>query len=171
VFTAAAGATFAAAVLLLMTTVSGQQASTYRAPRTADGHPDMNGIWQALNEANWDIQMHVARPALAVRPGPYGPVPAKEVLALGAIGAVPPGVGVVDGELPYLPAALAQKKKNQDNYLASDPEIKCYLPGVPRATYMPYPMQIFQSTKAFFIAYEYAGAAQRLPEGSRPGAG
>jgi hypothetical protein len=162
VFTAAAGATFAAAVLLLMTTVSGQQASTYRAPRTADGHPDMNGIWQALNEANWDIQMHVARPALAVRPGPYGPVPAKEVLALGAIGAVPPGVGVVDGELPYLPAALAQKKKNQDNYLASDPEIKCYLPGVPRATYMPYPMQIFQSTKAFFIAYEYAGAVRNV---------
>ncbi|HEY7171900.1 MAG TPA: hypothetical protein VH417_13715 [Vicinamibacterales bacterium] len=161
-FTAAAGATFAAAVLLLMTTVSGQQASTYRAPRTADGHPDMNGIWQALNEANWDIQMHVARPALAVRPGPYGPVPAKEVLALGAIGAVPPGVGVVDGELPYLPAALAQKKKNQDNYLASDPEIKCYLPGVPRATYMPYPMQIFQSTKAFFIAYEYAGAVRNV---------
>jgi hypothetical protein len=162
VLTAAAGATFAAAVSLLVTTVSGQQASTYRAPRTADGHPDMNGIWQALNEANWDIQMHVARPALAVRPGPYGPVPAKEVLALGAIGAVPPGVGVVDGELPYLPAALAQKKKNQDTYLASDPEIKCYLPGVPRATYMPYPMQIFQSTKAFFIAYEYAGAVRNV---------
>jgi hypothetical protein len=162
VLTAAAGATFAAAVSLLVTTVSGQQASTYRAPRTPDGHPDMNGIWQALNEANWDIQMHVARPALAVRPGPYGPVPAKEVLALGAIGAVPPGVGVVDGELPYLPAALAQKKKNQDTYLASDPEIKCYLPGVPRATYMPYPMQIFQSSKAFFIAYEYAGAVRNV---------
>jgi len=162
VLTAAAGATFAAAVSLLVTTVSGQQASTYRAPRTPDGHPDMNGIWQALNEANWDIQMHVARPALAVRPGPYGPVPAKEVLALGAIGAVPPGVGVVEGELPYLPAALAQKKKNQDTYLASDPEIKCYLPGVPRATYMPYPMQIFQSSKAFFIAYEYAGAVRNV---------
>jgi hypothetical protein len=162
VLTAAAGATFAAAVSLLVTTVSGQQASTYRAPRTPDGHPDMNGIWQALNEANWDIQMHVARPALALRAGPYGPVPAKEVLALGAIGAVPPGVGVVEGELPYLPAALAQKKKNQDNYLASDPEIKCYLPGVPRATYMPYPMQIFQSTKAFFIAYEYAGAVRNV---------
>jgi hypothetical protein len=162
VLTAAAGAAFAAAVSLLVTTVSGQQASTYRAPRTPDGHPDLNGIWQALNEANWDIQMHVARPALAVRPGPYGPVPAKEVLALGAIGAVPPGAGVVDGELPYLPAALAQKKKNQDNYLASDPEIKCYLPGVPRATYMPYPFQIFQSTKAFFIAYEYAGAVRNV---------
>jgi hypothetical protein len=162
VLTAAAGAAFAASVSLLVTTVSGQQASTYRAPRTPDGHPDLNGIWQALNEANWDIQMHVARPALAVRPGPYGPVPAKEVVALGAVGAVPPGPGVVDGELPYLPAALAQKKKNQDNYLASDPEVKCYLPGVPRATYMPYPMQIFQSTKAFFIAYEYAGGVRNV---------
>src|SRR3954470_4841021 len=162
VLTAAAGAAFAAAISLLVTTVSGQQASTYRAPRTPDGHPDLNGIWQALNEANWDIQMHVARPALAVRPGPYGPVPAKEVVALGAVGAVPPGPGVVEGELPYLPAALAQKKKNQDNYLASDPEVKCYLPGVPRATYMPYPMQIFQSTKAFFIAYEYAGGVRNV---------
>jgi len=159
---AAAGAAFAAAVSLLATTVSGQQASTYRAPRAADGHPDLNGIWQALNEANWDIEMHVARPALALRPGPYNPVPAKEVVALGAVGSVPPGIGVVDGELPYLPAALAQKKKNQDNYLASDPEVKCYLPGVPRATYMPYPFQIFQSSKAVFIAYEYAGAVRNI---------
>jgi len=159
---AAAGAAFAAAVSLLATTVSGQQASTYRAPRAADGHPDLNGIWQALNEANWDIEMHVARPALALRPGPYNPVPAKEVVALGAVGSVPPGIGVVDGELPYLPAALAQKKKNQDNYLASDPEVKCYLPGVPRGTYMPYPFQIFQSSKAVFIAYEYAGAVRNI---------
>jgi hypothetical protein len=122
----------------------------------------LNGIWQALNEANWDIEMHVARPALALRAGPYGPVPDKEVVALCAVGSVPPGTGIVDGEIPYLPAALAQKKKNQETYLASDPEVKCYLPGVPRATYMPYPFQIFQSTKAFFIAYEYAGAVRNV---------
>ena len=107
--------------------------------------------------------MHVARPALALRAGPYGPVPAKEVLALGAVGSVPPGIGVVEGnEIPYTPAALAQKKKNQENWVTSDPEIKCYLPGVPRATYMPYPFQIFQSPKAFFIAYEYAGATRNV---------
>src|SRR5689334_19673313 len=118
VMAAAAGAALAASVSLLMTTVSGQQAPAYRAPRTPDGHPDMNGIWQALNEANYDIQMHMARPALAVRPGPYGPVPAPPVLAFGAVGSVPPGVGVVDGnEIPYLPAALEQKKKNQENWL------------------------------------------------------
>jgi hypothetical protein len=107
--------------------------------------------------------MHMARPAMAVRPGPYGPVPAKAVLALGAVGAVPPGMGVVDGnDLPYLPAALEQKKKNQDNWLTADPEVKCYLPGVPRATYMPYPFQIFQSNKAVVIAYEYAGAVRNI---------
>ncbi len=72
-------------------------------------------------------------------------------------------MGVVEGnEIPYTPAALEQKKKNQENWLTSDPEIKCYLPGVPRATYMPYPFQIFQSPKAFFIAYEYAGATRNV---------
>jgi hypothetical protein len=137
--------------------------AAYRAPRTADGKPDFNGIWQALNEANYDIQTHMARSAMAVRPGPYGPVPAAPVLALGAVGSVPPGIGIVEGdEIPYLPAALAKKKANQDNWLTSDPEIKCYLPGVPRATYMPYPFQIFQSSKAIFIAYEYAGAVRNV---------
>jgi hypothetical protein len=83
------------------------------------------------------------------------------VLALGAVGSVPPGLGVVEGdELPYQPAALAKKKENQKNWLAADPEIKCYLPGVPRATYMPYPFQILQSASALFIAYEYAGAVR-----------
>jgi len=159
----AAATAGAVAISSLGTPVSGQQAAAYRAPRTPDGHPDLNGIWQANNEANWDIQMHVARPALALRAGPYGPVPAKEVLALGAVGSVPPGMGVVENnEIPYKPEALAQKKKNQDAWLTSDPEIKCYLPGVPRATYMPYPFQIFQSPKAFFIAYEYAGATRNV---------
>src|SRR5450432_2604881 len=106
----------------------------YRPARGADGKPDLNGIWQALNEANYDLEGHVARPAMALRPGPYGPVPAAAVLALGAVGAVPPSFGVVEGgEIPYKPEALATKKKNQENWLNLDPEIKCYLPGVPRA--------------------------------------
>src|ERR1700722_6497575 len=139
------------------------QTANYRAPRTADGKPDLNGIWQALNEANYDIEAHVARAALALRPGPYGPVPAAPVLALGAVGSVPPGMGVVeDGELPYKPEALAKRKQNRENWLTSDPEIKCYLPGVPRATYMPYPFQILQSASALFIAYEYAGAVRNI---------
>ncbi len=135
----------------------------YRAPRTADGKPDLNGIWQALNTAHFDLEPHVARPALALRPGPHGPVPAAEVLALGAVGAVPGGLGVVEGEgIPYRPEALKQKRENQREWLKRDPEIKCYLPGVPRATYMPYPFQILQSEKAVFIAYEYAGATRNV---------
>jgi hypothetical protein len=138
------------------------QLPAYRAPRADDGHPDLSGIWQTMNEANFDLQAHVARPSLMVRPGPYGPVPAKDVVALGAVGSVPPGMGVIEGggEIPYLPAALQQKRKNQENWLTLDPEIKCYLPGVPRATYMPYPFQIFQNAKSLFFAYEYAGAVR-----------
>jgi hypothetical protein len=143
--------------------VHGQQAPRYRAPRAADGHPDLNGIWQALNTANYDLEAHLARPAMAVRAGPYGPVPAAAVLAFGAVGAVPGGMGVTtDGAIPYKPEALAKRKENQEKWLERDPEIKCYLPGVPRATYMPYPFQIFQSQSSLFIAYEYAGAVRNL---------
>src|SRR5262245_41824104 len=130
---AAAGAWLAAAAL----PVAGQAPAAYRAPRLADGKPDLNGVWQTLNEANYDLEGHGARPARALRPGRYGPVPAAPVLALGAVGSVPPGLGVVEGgAIPYLPAALKKKNENQEHWLERDPEIKCYLPGVPRATYM-----------------------------------
>ena len=160
--TAAAGAAITALISISIAPVSGQQAPAYRAPRAADGHPDLNGIWQALNEANYDVEMHMARPALQTRPGPYGPVPAPPVLALGAVAAVPPGMGVVEGELPYKPEALAQRNKNRETWVTSDPEVKCYLPGVPRANYMPYPFQIFHSSKAIFFAYQYAGAVRNI---------
>jgi hypothetical protein len=152
----------AGAVLAITALPVAGQGQAYRPPRLADGHPDLNGIWQTINEANYDIQMHVARPALALREGPYGPVPDTPVLALGAVGAVPPGVGVVDGEIPYRPEALTTKRENQENWLSRDPEIKCYLPGVPRATYMPYPFQILQSSSQLLIAYEYAGAVRDI---------
>ncbi|HEV8396149.1 MAG TPA: hypothetical protein VGQ37_17835 [Vicinamibacterales bacterium] len=156
----------AAAVGVVIATVvmpvSGQ-APAYRAARGADGRPDLNGIWQALNEANFDIQTHMARPAMALRTGPYGPLPAAPVLALGAVGAVPPGLGVVEGdEIPYRPEALATKQKNQENWLTSDPEIKCYLPGVPRATYLPHPFQVLQSASAIVMVYQYAGAVRDI---------
>ena len=108
------------------------QAPGYKTPRTPEGQPDLNGIWQAVNTANWDIQDHAAR---------QGPV-----LALGAAFSVPAGLGVVEGnEIPYQPAAAAKKKENAEQWLKLDPEIKCYMPGVPRATYMPYPFQIVQT--------------------------
>ena len=132
-------------------------------PRTASGKPDLNGIWQALGNAHYDVEPHSARGAMAWRPGPVVPVPAKEVVALGAVGAVPSGMGiVVGGQIPYTPAALVRKKENQAQWLTRDPEIKCFLPGVPRATYMPFPFQIVQSDRAFFIAYEYAGALRNI---------
>ena len=134
-----------------------------RHAHVASGHPDLNGVWQALNTANYDIEPHLARAALAFRPGPFGPVPAKEVVAMGAVGSVPAGLGVVDGgTIPYTPDALVKKKDNQLHWLERDPEIKCYLPGVPRATYMPYPFQIFQSDEAIVFAYEYAGAVRNI---------
>lgn len=125
------------------------QAQAYKAPRTADGKPDLNGIWEALNTANWDIQDHAAR---------MGPV-----VALGAAFSIPPGRGVVEGnEIPYLPEAAAKKKENAEKWLTSDPEIKCYMPGVPRATYMPYPFQIVQTPQNILIAYEFANASRTI---------
>ena len=138
-------------------------AQTYRAPRTPDGKPDLNGVWQALNEANYDLEGHTASPAMALRPGPYGPVPVAQVLALGAVGAVPPSLGVVEGgQIPYKPEALAIRKQNQEDWLNREPEIKCYLPGVPRAAYMPYPFQILESNSALSFVYEYAGAVRNI---------
>jgi hypothetical protein len=143
----AAAVLIAALGLGLMAAASGAEA--YKAPRTADGKADLSGIWQALNTANWDIQEHAAG--------------AGPVVALGAAGAVPAGLGVVEGDaIPYLPEAAAKKKANFENRLTADPEIKCYLPGVPRATYMPYPFQIVQTPKYILMAYEYAGAARTI---------
>jgi hypothetical protein len=137
----------AAAVVLLVAMPTAGQAQAYKAPRTADGKANLNGIWQAMNTANWDIRGHSAGPGL--------------VVSLGATVAVPPGLGVIDGDdLPYLPAAAAQQKQNFEKRLTMDPEIKCYLPGVPRATYMPYPFQIVQSSKVIMMNYEYAGAVR-----------
>lgn len=155
------GVVAAAVTIASNPSVTGQ-ARTPGVPRV-NGKPDLNGIWQTINTANWDIQAHTAKAALAMRPGPVVPVPAKEVLAFGAVGSVPSGLGVVDGnELPYLPEALKKKQDNEANWLTRDPEIKCYLPGVPRATYMPFPFQIFQGQGSFFISYEYAGAVRNV---------
>jgi len=134
-----------------------------RAIERVGGHPNFSGVWSVMNTANWDIEPHLARAALELRPGPVVPVPAKAVLALGAVGSVPAGMGVVvGGTLPYTPEALAQKQENQTHYLERDPEVKCYLPGVPRANYMPFPFQILQSAKSLLIAYEYAGAVRDI---------
>src|ERR1700739_1704850 len=101
-------------------------AATYRAPRTADGKPDLSGIWQAMNTAEWDIQAHDAKP---------GPV-----VVMGAEGGIPAGLGVVeDGPLPYRPEALAKKKENEANWLALDPVVKCFLPRPRPGAHIAFP--------------------------------
>ena len=142
----AAAAVVSAAIILSIVPAS-SQVQPGRAPRTADGKPNLAGIWQAMNTANWDIQAHEAR---------QGPV-----IALGAAFSVAPGPGVVEGnDIPYLPLAAAKKKENGDNWMTRDPEVKCFMPGVPRATYMPYPFQIVQSSDTVLMAYEFASASR-----------
>lgn len=124
--------------------------STYQPPKAPDGHPDLNGIWQSLDtSADWDIAPHAAAAG-----------PAEE---LGAEFAVQPGLGIVEGgEIPYLPDALAQKKENYAKRLTDDPEVKCFMPGVPRATYMPYPFQIVQTPDYIMITYEYSSSVRTI---------
>jgi hypothetical protein len=137
------------AVLSLAMIPAAGQARAYRAPRTSDGKPNLNGIWQVLNEANWDIEAHAAAPGL--------------VTALGAAAAVLPGPGIVEGgPIPYQPAAAAKKKENFEKRLTLDPEIKCYLPGVPRANYMPSPFQIIQTQKYIMMVYTFARAVRTI---------
>jgi hypothetical protein len=146
-------------------TASTAAPKAYKAPRLqGTTHPDINGVWQVLNTANYNIEAHPAQAALALRQGPYVPVPAAEVVALGAVGAVPAGIGIVqgDGKIPYTADALKIRDENRADYLNRDPEVKCYLPGIPRANYMDKPFQIFQSDKAVFVAYEYAGAVRNV---------
>ena len=138
------------AILLSVSVIlAAQTTAPYRAPRGPDGKPNLNGIWQAMNTANWDIEAH--------------PAEAGPVVELGASYAVPGGFGVVEGgPLPYKPEALAKKKENYKNRMALDPEIRCYLPGVPRAIYQPFPFQIIQSQKHIMIVHEFAGAVRTI---------
>ena len=148
---------------LSMTPAAGQ---TGGVKRTAAGKPDFSGIWQANNGAHWDLEAHEARPGMVTQPGvypyDYARVPAAPVLALGAAGGVPGSLGVVqgDGRIPYRPEAAAIKTANAENWIDRDPELKCYLPGVPRAMYMPYPFQIFQSTNKVQMFFEFTNASR-----------
>lgn len=132
-------------------------------PRTAAGHPDFTGVWQVMNRANDDLEAHGAQAARAFRKGPVVPVPAREVVALGAVGAVPAGLSVVEGEtIPYTAPARRQRDENRKHWLERDPEIRCYLPGIPRANYMETGFEILQNDQALMFTYEYAGAVRNI---------
>lgn len=125
------------------------QAGTFNVPRDAYDHPDLNGIWQALGSAHWDLEAHSARMG--------------SVVEMGALGGIPAGLSVVvGGKIPYQPWAREQQQKNLADWLALDPAVKCYLPGVPRATYMPYPLQIVQGADTTMIIYEFASASRLI---------
>src|SRR5258708_7707053 len=161
---AIAAAAVSAVISVSVTRTSGQ---AVRAARVG-GKPNFSGIWQANNEANWDLQAHPALPGAVTQPGiypyDYARVPAAPVLALGAAGAVPGSLGVVqdDGQIPYKLEALVIKKENAEHWIDRDPELKCYLPGIPRAMYMPYPFQITQSTNKIHVAYEFSNTARTI---------
>jgi hypothetical protein len=145
-----------AIICLAAFTISAQQRAPatpaapapYRAPRTGDNRPNFNGIWQALNEANWNIEAHASD---------FGTVP-----ALGAVNAVPPGAGIVEGTIPYKPDALKQRNENYKKRMELDPEVKCYLPGVPRAMYLPQPFQIIQSTDHIMMVFQFGGGIRTV---------
>ena len=151
-------------VLVLALFVTTHPAAAQDVPRLSDGRPDMNGIWQVLNEANYDLEPHMARHSLQLREGPVGPVASIPTLRMGAVGAVPGSLGVIvgGGKIPYTPAARVLKEENAANWVDRDPEVKCYMPGVPRATYIPMPFQIIQSETDVFIAYQFAGAVRDI---------
>lgn len=124
------------------------------APERIGGEPNLNGIWQALGSAHWNLEAHSAE-AL------------EDFWQLGAIAAIPAGQSVIagDGKIPYLPEAAAQRDENRAGWPGTDPETYCYLPGIPRATYMPHAFQIFQAGGGddILFVYEYA-SANRLVE-------
>ncbi len=131
--------------------------------QVAEFDQNLSGVWQAMNTANYDLEAHHARHALQTIEGPWGPQPDPRVVHLGAVGAVPAGDSVVQsGTIPYTDEALARRNENRANWIDRDPEIKCYLPGLPRATYMPFPFQIIQNDKAMLFAYEYANAVRNI---------
>jgi hypothetical protein len=108
--------------------------------------PNINGIYQAINSANWNLEDHPAQGL-------------TQFWQLGAIAAIPAGMSVVDGgTIPYKPEALKQREANRKGWPKTDPEAKCYMGGIPRSNYMPYPFQIVQGNKDILFVYEYASS-------------
>lgn len=126
-------------------TAAQSRAGAYRAPRAADGKPDLRGIWQAVNAAAWDLEDHPAEPG------------------------VPAGQSVVEGRtIPYLPAAAEKRAANRKGRATLDPDAQCYLSGVPRATYTPFPFRIDQNAKFIVIAHEYNHTTRVIPLDGSP---
>jgi hypothetical protein len=154
--------TVAAAALIaaLTTAVAGQTPAarqSYVPSRTPDGHPDLQGVWRVWNLAKYDVEPHSASQG------------------------VPAGTGVIvdpaNGMIPYKPWALARKKENfansrikypYDPLKNADPLARCYLPGVPRITYLGWPFEIVQMKDFVGIVYEWMHVRRMIPLNNRP---
>jgi hypothetical protein len=124
---------------------AGQGRGAAARPAQIAGHPNFNGVWQAISSAYWNLEDHSAS--------------ATPFWQLGAMFAIPAGQSVVvGGTIPYLPAGLKKREENMKGWPKSDPEAKCYMAGIPRSTYMPYPFQIVQGQKDILFVYEYASS-------------
>jgi hypothetical protein len=140
---------FAAGVAAILLVQAG--GALAKDPGRIEGKPNLNGVWQAMSGANWNLEPHDGQTAPA----------AAELV--GAIGAIPSGMGVVEGgKIPYLPAAIAQRDANRQSAPKGDPEAACYLPGIPRATYMDHAFQIIEGGGDMLFAYEYASANRAI---------
>jgi len=133
-------------------TVSAAQAQQLDRPATISGHPNFNGIWQALNTAYWNLEGHSVEGF------------SKEFGQLGAIGVIPAGQSVLrgGGAIPYLPDALKKRNENRSKWPAADPEAKCYMLGVPRVTYQNLPFQIFQGDGDLLMVYPFAATNRTI---------
>jgi hypothetical protein len=130
-------------MFLSFMTAAAASAQPYEPPRKADGRPDLEGIWQVLNTANFNLEDHT-----------------------GSLG-VPAGRSVVvdppDGRIPYLPSALARRQQNLEQRESADPASRCYLAGVPRTMYLPFPIQIFQTPEEVVFLSEYVHTWRWVP--------
>ena len=138
------GAVLTAAAVLLA--ASAAQAQQLERPAQISGHPNFNGIWQAVNTAYWNLEAHSAE------------APGKDLWQLGAIAGIPAGQSVLrgGGTIPYLPEALKKRNENRARWPEADPESKCYMLGVPRVTYQNMPFQIFQGDGDLLMVYPFA---------------
>jgi len=134
-----------ALMAVLWTVVPGHaQAQDQKRPDRIAGHPNLNGIWQALNTAYWNLEAHSAKAI-------------PEFWRLGSLGAMPAGQSVVvGGKIPYKPGLRKKRDENGKKWPEADPAADCYMPGVPRANYMPYPFEIVQGDGNILFVYSFA---------------
>jgi hypothetical protein len=137
------------AATILLAGASAAPAQQVNRAATISGHPNFNGIWQAMNTAYWNLEAHSI--------DAYSKDP-KDFWKLGAIAVIPAGQSFLKGggTIPYLPDALKKRDENRSKWPEADPEAKCYMAGVPRLTYQNFPFQIFQGDGDLLMSYPFA---------------